>query len=369
MLIVAGALFYRHKNKVVGELTVAVQKGDVIEHAEAVGYIKPHHSITIKSQVDGTVEEIYHYEGEFVSQGTPLVKIKPAPTPADYASAHQQLDQANAVEKSALIDLRRLEQEIKNRLITKNYIEYTTAQKNYATAKTQRILAAQKLALLDQGKTMVAGKPIANIVTSPIDGYILNRNINVGDPVLSIASYQASTVLFLAADMKDIMFEGLVDEMDAVKVKEKMPAQIKIGTMPDKVISGVVSKVMLQSEKENVAQGAQSSNINAPFNIGFKLQITDLKIPQGLILRSGYSATAEIQVGAVKNVLTLPIRAIQFKGDDQYVLLPPVGKGKPKQQPVKLGITDGVITEIKDGLKLGDVVLDKTEQTADKDNE
>lgn len=358
-----GFVIYNRKSEIV-EPTVSVSQGDIIEYAEAVGYIKPRLSSTIKSQVDGTVEEIYHYEGEFVTQGTPLVKVKPAPAPSDYASAHQQVDETRVNEKSALIDVKRLESEIRNGLITKNYNEYTNMKAKYKAAKTQRILAEQKLALLDIGKTDVAGKPIANVVTSPIDGYILNRNINIGDPVLSLSSYQSSTILFSMANMKDLMFEGLVDEMDAVKIKEKMPAKIKVGTMPDKIILGTVNTVALQSEKENVNQGAQSSNINAPFNVGFKTQITDLKIPAGLVLRSGYSATADIKIGMAKDVLTLPVRVIQFKGDDQYVLLPPVGKGKPQQQAVKLGISDGVKIEIKSGLKLGDKVLDKTELPA-----
>ena len=361
LLVIVGVLIAHQRNAKPDELTVSVIKGNIVESAEAVGYIKPRHFNIVKSQVDGIVEEIYHYEGEYVAAGTPLVKIKPTPNPADYASAHQAVDAAKVKEDAAHIDVVRLERELKNHLISKDYNDYTNALAAYATAKTQRILAEQKLALLDVGRTQVAGKPIANIVTSPVEGYILNRNINVGDPVLSISSYQTSTLLFSVADMKDLMFEGLVDEMDAVKIKEKMPTTIRVGTLPDELITGAVNKVSLQSEKENVSQGGQSSNISAPFNVGFKTQVTDLKIPVGVVLRSGYSATASIKIGMVKDVLLLPMRVIQFKGDEQYVLLPPVGTAKPKQQPVKLGISDGVNIEIKGGLHLGDKVLDKVE--------
>jgi len=367
LLVLIGVGIYHHRKNKTSDPTVKVTQGDIIEQAEAVGYIKPLHSITIKSQIDGTIEEIYHYEGEYVKKDTPLVKVKPAPAPSDYVAAHQQLDEATANEEGARINVIRFKREIKEGLISKDYGDYTNAVTVYEAAKTKRILAAQRLALLDVGKTAVAGKPIANIVVSPIEGYILNRNINVGDPVLSLSSYQSSTVLFSMSDMKNLMFEGLVDEMDAVKVKEKMPAEVKVGTIPDQVILGAVSKIALQSEKENISQGGQSSNVNAPFNVGFKTQITSLQIPPGMILRSGYSATAQIKVRIAKNVLLLPLRTIQFKGDDQYVLLPPQGKEKPKHQPVKIGITDGVNVEIKSGLQLGDVVLDKVETTAEQE--
>jgi len=367
LVIAIGWFAYFHRGQVETP-TVSVTKGTIVEYAEAVGYIKPRHAITIKSQVDGTIEEIYHYEGEYVTLGTPLVKVKPTPTPADYAAAHQQVDESKAVEEAERINLERLKSEIKQGLVNKTYVDYTNTKRNYEAAKTKRILAEQKLALLDVGKTNVAGKPIANIVTSPIDGYILNRNINVGDPVLSIGSYQSSTILFSAADMKDLMFEGLVDEMDAVKVKEKMPARIKVGTMPDEMIMGTVNKVSLQSEKENMSQGGQNSNINAPFNVGFKIQITNLKFPTNLILRSGYSATAEVAIGKAENVLLLPARVIRFKGDDQYVLLPAVNKNKPQERLIKTGIADGVRVEIKSGLQLGDRVLDQPEKATTDDD-
>ena len=62
LAIVIGLVIYFNQGQV-DEPVITVGKGNIVAHAEAVGYIKPRHAITIKSQVDGTVEEIYHYEG------------------------------------------------------------------------------------------------------------------------------------------------------------------------------------------------------------------------------------------------------------------------------------------------------------------
>ena len=96
VLILVCVFFYFKKPAVIVP-TIAVTKGSITEQAEAVGYIKTRHLSTVKSQVDGIVEEVYHEEGEYVTKNMPLAKIKPMPAPARYAEAHQEL--ANAVLK------------------------------------------------------------------------------------------------------------------------------------------------------------------------------------------------------------------------------------------------------------------------------
>ena len=81
-------------------------------------------------------------------------------------------------------------------------------------------------------------------------------------------------------------------------------------------------------------------------------------------MRSGYSATADIKIKTAKDVLVLPERVIHFKKGQSYVLVLVEGQQKPKQQPVKIGLTDGMLVEIQKGLKLGDEVLDIPKTTS-----
>ena len=365
VILALSAAFFYFKKPEVEIPTTTVTKGSISEQAEAVGYIKTRDFSTVKSQVDGIVEAIYHEEGEYITKGTPLVKIRPAPRPVEYAEAHKNLINDITAEKHAKTDFKRQQHLLKNGIISKNDKNYITAKKDYDSAKNQKILSEQKLALLTHGETIVGGKSIASVVNSSIDGYILYRNINVGDPVISISSSQAATPLFIVANMKDLIFQGVVDERDAAKIKVGMNAEVKIGSLPDQEITGTISRIALQSEKENIALTGTSSdsNSNSPFNVGFKIEIANLQLPKDLVLRSGYSATSSIEIKKLDDILMLPLRVIQFKDTKSYVLLPAKKGQKPEEQLVELGISDNINTEIKSGLKLGDQVIDQPDLT------
>lgn len=368
LLVVVGIFMYSRSKVSIPKLTVTVKKGTIVEKAQAVGYIKPLNSITVKSQVGGIVAKIFHYEGEYVKAGEVLLEITPTPSPTEYATAYESTQEAKAVERSALRDLERYQKALKSGLISKSYGEYIAAKKAYDTARSQRILAEQKLALLKQGKTTVAGEKLANIIVSPIEGYILNRDVDVGDPVISLSSAQSSTALFTIASMQNMMFRGEVDEMDAAKVHVGMPAVVIVGSIPNVEINGILTRISLQSEQQDIAQGSTSANTNSPFSVGFQVEVTKLRVPKGVTLRSGYSATADIKIKTARNVLVLPERVIHFKKGQAYVLVPVEGQQKPKQQPVKIGLSDGMRVEIQQGLKFGDEVLDipKTTSVAEK---
>lgn len=371
--VILTAAFFYFKKSTTSIPTIAVTKGSIAEQAEAVGYIKTRNFSTIKSQVDGIVEAIYHEEGEYVAKNTPLIKIRPAPAPVEYAEAYKNLISDIAEEKHAQTNFNRYQYLLQSRVITGNDHQYIEARKEHNTAKAQRVLSEQKLALLTRGETVVGGKVIASTVGSPIDGYILYRNVNVGDPVISISSAQAATALFIIANMQEMVFHGVVDERDAAKVKIGTLAKIKVGSLPDKEIIGVVSRIALQSDKENILSGSSQgsggsssgsiSNSSSPFNVGFRIEITNLQLPKGLVLRSGYSATANIELKKVENTLLLPMRVIQFKDTKPYVLLPAGKNKKPKEQPIELGISDSINVEIKSGLKFDDKVIDQPDAT------
>jgi len=354
--------FYKHSNKPVVQPTITVTKGNIIEKAEAVGYIKPMHVIIIKSQVSGTVAQLYHDEGDYVKKGELLLKVKPEPEPANYAEAYQNVEKAKDVLASTQVDFARYKKALHDHIITANYTDYIAAKKNYDTAREDLLLAKQKLALLKNGSINVGGEPIANVVTSPITGYILYRAVDVGDPVISLSSYQSSTPLFTMANMKGLLFEGTIDEMDAAKVKVGMLAKITIGAFPRQKITGTLGQIALQSDQENSLQtnnaSSSSDSNDSPFNVGFDVKVENLHLPTTFHLRSGYSATADILIQTKKNVLMIPERVVYFDKKRPYVLLPSDNSKKPIQKNVVLGISDSVNVEIKKGLTLGEKVLD-----------
>lgn len=355
---------FAKKNDGQAQPLVTVQKGNVSSNAQAIGYIKPVFSSSVKSAVSGTVSKIFHDEGEYVHKGDVLLEVKPEPTPENYAETYSNVLTAIDNENRALQDLNRYKKSIKAGLINEHYSEYISAKNAYNLAQKARTLAEQRLALMENGTVNIAGSIIANTVTSPIDGYILYRGVNVGDGVISLSSAQAATKLFIIADMNNLRFVGSIDETNASKIYVGMPAKIVVGDNSKNTIEGKISKVALQSEQIN----GSNTDDNLPYNVSFEVEIRSLKIPKGVTLRSGYSAVANVILDQAKDVLTIPERVLHFDGDKAFVLVPnPKQDSKQKtiQKDIQVGLSDGINIEVKSGLNLGDKVIDTPQNMMD----
>ena len=112
------------------------------------------------------------------------------------------------------------------------------------------------------------------------------------------------------------------------------------------------------------------SSSQSPFNVGFQVKVQDFKLPKGVQLRSGYSATAEINIRTLKNILVLPERALVFQNSKVYVYIKSDKSDKNYDQKtpyklneIKIGISDGMKVQILSGVKEGEgvYILDSAE--------
>lgn len=338
-----------------------IKQGNIVEEVQAAGYITPQHSIAVKSEIAGNVSQVFHDAGDYVKAGEPLVAIKPMPAPSDYASAKEDVLEKTTALNAAQKDITRYTEMLRRGLITKNYGDYIAAEKTYNTAQEQLALSKQQLALIESGKTTVGHQKINNTITAPISGYIMKRNVDVGDFVDPISSQQTATILFTIADMNTLMFQGYVDEADSNKIQINMPATVEVGAVPGLNLKGVLTKISLQSEQAgNASRAVNESSIftSSPFTAGFQVNVTKLKIPKDVQLRDGYSATANIAVKSALNVPVIPERLLHFDGQKPYVLVPGKSAKTPKKAFITLGISDGMNAQISSGVKTGEKVLD-----------
>lgn len=363
IIIVIGVMVSLHSckkdNNAATDETVIVKKGTVKEKIIAIGSIVPKHTISVKSNISGTVGQLFHEDGDYVDQNALLLQVSPQATPQSIAEAHANVKEQEAIVAQTESHRQRLEQLLKLSLETPD--NYAVAVKDVATNKARLEMAKQKLSLLQKGETNIAGKNIKTMINSPISGYVLQRNVDLGDPVVPLTDSQAGTVLFVIANMNDLVFKGLVNEVDVAKISPGMIANIRIAAMPNAVITGTLRKVDLQANNQSTATTTTSS----PFNVGFNIELDHLTLPKDMKLRAGYSATAEITIQQAENVLVIPERVLIFKNNKVYVnLQSDKSQKKPIEKEITLGLSDGIIAEIKSGLGEGDKILDNNIATS-----
>jgi len=233
------------------------------------------------------------------------------------------------------------------------------AQKNYELAlNKQNVAKAQVLVLTAKEKQAAAQvqQDKANLaqleeqlsyttITSPIDGVVLSRDVEMGDAVSSILVLGSSATLIMTlGDTSQVYVKGKVDESDIGKVYLSQPARIKVESFKDKTFYGKVTKIApMGVEKDNVTTFEVRVSINNP----------------GGELKANMTANAEIILEEHKNVLQIPEGALIYDKDKKAsVQIPdPSAKDGMRKVAVNVGISNGAKTEILSGLKEGEQVV------------
>ena len=132
------------------------------------------------------------------------------PTPLEFSEAKRNLELAQVDFDNANSIFNRKQELFNSKLISQE--QYDIARAEFSESKLRLQLANEKFDLLQKGVT-VDGKN-ENTIISPIDGTILEKLVNEGDPVVPLTSYQAGTPLLSLAPMEKLVFKGTVDEID-----------------------------------------------------------------------------------------------------------------------------------------------------------
>jgi HlyD family secretion protein len=127
--------------------------------------------------------------------------------------------------------------------------QYEATQRQFSEARLAVQVARERLALLESGRIGSGAGRVETVVRSPISGFILEKMVEVGDPVVPLSTYQEGTVLMTMADMKQLIFRGTVDEIDVGRLREGMPVEVRIGALPQSRITGIVARISLKGRK------------------------------------------------------------------------------------------------------------------------
>lgn len=353
-----------------------VTRGDVARSVVATGKIQPITKVEVKSKASGIVEKLFVDINNQVHKGQALAQLDQQEIQAQVNSQRAQLAAAEAnvstyeanIEQdkvnAAAPDLpmykatldRNLEMQ-KQGIVSSQALD--NANKDYLAALTRRDNSKAQIgvdsARLKQARAQVQQSQATlqqlmeqlsyTTIVAPMDGVILSRDVEIGDSVSSILLQGAAgTLVMTEGDTAQVYVLGKVDEADIAHVYMNQPARIKVESFRDRFFQGKVTKISpMGVEKDNVTT----------FEVRVSIDNT------GGELKANMTANAEILLDEHKGVLTVPENAVTYDNQkNASVDIPDKSKKEgTRKVPVKVGLSNGSVTEILSGLKEGDQVV------------
>jgi HlyD family secretion protein len=353
-----------------------VQRGDVARSVVATGKIQPITKVEVKSKASGIVEQLFADINNRVTKGQPLAQLDQQEIRAQVEAQRAQLaaaeanvatyeanieqDKVNAsapdlpmykatldrnlaMQKEGVVSRQALDDANRNYLAALNKRDAAHAQILVDTAKLKQARAQvqQSRASLNQYEEQLG----YTTIVAPMDGVILSRDVEKGDAVSSILVLgSTATLVMTEGDTSQVYVQGKVDEADIAHVYMGQPARIKVESFRDRVFNGKVTKIApLGVEKDNVTT----------FEV--RVSIDNAKGE----LKANMTANAEILLDEHKGVLTVAENAVSYDNQkNAFVNVPDRNqKDGTRKVSVKVGLSNGSVTEIVSGLKEGDQVV------------
>jgi HlyD family secretion protein len=347
--IVGGAAYAWFKNRDSGDdglKLIAVERGAIIEKAVAIGQIEPRIEFKVKSKISGIVKRCSVEMGDSVETGDALFEIVPDPTPSELVEAQRRLDAAQSAYTRAESGWQRAQELAREGITAADDLD--SNREEFELARIEHASAQDNLELVRKGRIAGRGRSMESVIRAPAAGIVLARNIDPGDPVVPLTSFQEGTELATIADMDDLIFRGTVDEIDVGKLQLGVEARLKIGALPEDIVTGRLTRIAPQAVEE---EGARL----------FEVEI-ELEPVQKVTLRAGYSANADLVIREKKDILLIPERLVLFEDDGAktFVEIPGTGpEAEPQKVEIESGLSDGLNIEVISGLEEGDEVVQR----------
>ena len=324
-------LYQKSKPKITVYDTVTPTVADLEKTTVATGKVEPRDEILIKPQISGIIDELYKEAGQTIRKGEVIAKVKVIPELGTLNSAESRVRLAELNAKQGETDFARIEKLFEDKLISREEYEKAEVREELQTAK-------DNLEIVKEGITKSSASFSSTLIRSTIDGLILDVPVKAGNSVIMSNTFNDGTTIATVANMNDLIFRGKIDETEVGRVHEGMPVKLTIGALQNLSFDAILEYISPKGVEEN---GANQFEIKAA-----------IQVPDTVMIRSGYSANAEIVLERAQKALTLPESTIEFSGDSTfvYVMTDSVPAQKFERKEVKVGMSDGIKIVIKDGV-------------------
>ena len=343
--------------------TATITRGPITQAVTATGTLNPVVNVQVGSQVSGNVSKLFVDFNSQVKAGQVVAQIDPALFQATVTQAEGDVANAQAALELAKINAKRTQDLFARKTSAQADVDQAMATLHQAEANVKI-----KQGALDKAKADLDHCTI----TSPIDGVVISRSVDVGQTVA--ASLQAPVIFQIANDLTKMQIDSNVAEADVGVVKVGQEVDFTVDAFPTQTFHGTVVQVRnAPITVQNVVTYDTVIGVSNP----------DLK------LKPGMTANVSIIAARKDNVLQTKNAALRYRPAEAAATemgstanrggsRPPgamrqgmggrerttsertvyvLSGNSPKPVQIKTGISDGVMTEVVEGLKEGDRVV------------
>lgn len=345
-----------------------VKRNTITRSVSAPGLVEPRTKVEISAQVSARIVGLPFEEGDVVKAGDVVVRLDAEDLTARLEAAKARLKAQEARLRGskadlevALSDLGRKRELHDTGDISDLAYEQSENRYNQAFATVEMATADVEIA---RAQIIEAERDLANaVISSPIDGVITTLNAEVGELVVVGTLNNAGSIILEIADLSDMLLMARIDESNIAQVKAGQEATVYVNAYRDEPFYGAVERVGLERRRWTDGTYYYEAEIKLRDN------------PDRPLL-SGLSATAEISVQELRDVLVVPSQAVMDRRIDElprptldaagsivdqrktfasvvYV----IEDGKAKAVPVSIGPSDLAETVILAGLDEGKQII------------
>lgn len=356
--VFATALIYLWKKNQEDPVTYTTEQPTeetIIVKTVATGSIVPKEEVLIKPNISGIVEEVYIEAGQYVKSGDLIAKIRVIPNVSSLTSAKNNIASSQTALQTAKINLQTQQSNYDRQkslfdkgVISANDFEgiknsYLQTKQAVEQAQINVTSSRQNFDIVKTGTTSGMGNVAQTQIRATVSGMVLDVPVKAGNQVIEANNFNEGTSIASLADVKQMIFEGKVDESEVGKIKEGLPLEITIGAIEDKKFDAVLDYIAPKGLAENGA-------------IQFAIKGT-LKSIDSTFIRAGLSANASIILEKVEKVMAIKEALVQYDSKTQKPFVEiEIGNQKFERQDVELGISDGINVEVKSGIKKTDKI-------------
>ena len=325
LLCVVGYFFTRKPSSGNIQLVTAkASRNSITNSVTATGTVEPVMKVDVGTQVSGIIDKIYVDFNSVVTKGQLIAEMDKVNLQADLISKEAELASSKTEYEYQEKNYARSKALHEKQLISDT--DFETATYNYERARNSYTNTLS-------GMTKVQRNLQYAIITSPIDGIVINRAVEEGQTVA--AGFSTPTLFTIANDLTQMRLIANVDEADIGQVEEGQNVKFTVDAYPNDVFEGKVTQVRLEAKV--------TSNV-VTYEVVISAYNPDLKLKPGL------TANVTIYTLERNNVLTIPSKALRFIPEEELLSALNISTIEPS---VRTGTGPGLVTNIARDMDTG----------------